>query len=1090
MKIKLKKIFRWLFYIFAFIVLVLGGIFIILQYWFPSSFLISKIEAYMKDNYNLGLRIEKLDFSLLSGITVEKFSFTDNDMPDSLFTLESFTLKYEVWPLLEKKLVVEKLIINAPRINVVRDENGKFNFDGIIEKFAGKDKPAEPELPEAPEPESKGEQFIIDLKNFEINDINVTYEDRSNESPMKAKLPLYSIKVSDVNFKDMENLKADVLISTGKKNELSYRDKDNSLKFIQDMKLTVSAVNENINIGFSHRISELEVFSPAANIEDPGDISLELKAYYNLKSDSLKIASFGFYVEDMFKTEMSGFVSKLSSSQTAEILLSELSADVGSITSYVSKHGLADLQGAEIKKSFFNLKNVKIRHIVADNYTDVSGSMDFNAVDILYKQNEISAAVKYLIVKSGFVLTLKDSRLLSGSVDLGMELESVNADVSGAKYSTGRQSLSVVPVLKSDFMPSAVKVNYDIADIAGGAITIALDAAFDLTDTSVPALIKNTSAEITVKADRLHPHILAPSAPENLFVSFGEKLSFKNGIAENEFDLQTEYESGEQSYYSAADGINVSTYLKADMNGHPKERYKLIALTAKINDMLYAEMKDLSVDLKTMEVSAGKFEVKADLDELLKTGKATGLEAIKNTRLYNGSLNISAEGGGNLNKQESTSELRLDLNIDSLFHDEISISRGVKVNQTVNLLTKDVSLIGETSVSGADFSGMLKEMGIAGEVKIENNFRLTETGELRILKLAMAVPPLETEFGVKGKADIKDSLYAFDVELSHKIGLKKNYPIVKGIDNIKGAVSGSTRLAGNLKTVTVSHTQTLEGIGLVLDLDSLGNKVRIAGLSASIPFNARLDLKELKLLDFNRFGKIKEFDFLSYTSMRGQHKLNGIPVSNFRIDTVAVSHQLFRNNIKNIELDIYFDDNKFCLNRFYYELFDGNAAGYLRLDLGEGGFGDITSKADLDMGLTMTGLNTYYLTRTKTKRSPSTELNVIMKIKSKGLDFINEPDLNGEINLSKLSGDDAKYLLEFLNKNTGDQTAGMVRNMLNAFPGIKVDLFSFTIKNNFIYTLIKLKKPWYLVYFPLAEQISLSKQSLKFYLDKYVKEDL
>jgi len=184
------------------------------------------------------------------------------------------------------------------------------------------------------------------------------------------------------------------------------------------------------------------------------------------------------------------------------------------------------------------------------------------------------------------------------------------------------------------------------------------------------------------------------------------------------------------------------------------------------------------------------------------------------------------------------------------------------------------------------------------------------------------------------------------------------------------------------------------------------------------------------------------------------------------------------------------DNNKFCLNRFYYELFDGNTAGFVRLDLGEGGFDDIITRANLDMGLTMTGLNTYYLNRKKTKHSPSTELNVIMKLKSKGLDIINEPDLNGEINLSRLSGDDAKYLLEFLNKNSGDQTAGMVKNMLNAFPGIQVNLFSFTIKNNFIYTLIKLKKPWYLVYFPLSEQISLSKQSLKFYLDKYVKEDL
>ncbi|MCK4981008.1 MAG: hypothetical protein KAS62_11475 [Candidatus Delongbacteria bacterium] len=116
-------------------------------------------------------------------------------------------------------------------------------------------------------------------------------------------------------------------------------------------------------------------------------------------------------------------------------------------------------------------------------------------------------------------------------------------------------------------------------------------------------------------------------------------------------------------------------------------------------------------------------------------------------------------------------------------------------------------------------------------------------------------------------------------------------------------------------------------------------------------------------------------------------------------------------------------------------------------------------------------------------------MNTTMTLNSQGLDILNNPNLNGEVNVSKISSGDAKYLLEFLNKSSGDQTAGMLKNMLNLFPGIKVDLFSFKIKNNFLYTLIKLKKPWYLFYFPLADEIKLSKQSLKFYIDKYVIED-
>ena len=431
----------------------------------------------------------------------------------------------------------------------------------------------------------------------------------------------------------------------------------------------------------------------------------------------------------------------------------------------------------------------------------------------------------------------------------------------------------------------------------------------------------------------------------------------------------------------------------------------------------------------------------------------------------------------------------MDLSIDSLFYEDASVKRGIKISETVNLIGKDVALNGSVSVKGADYAAMLSEMGITGDADVVNNFMYSENGELKIHELGVSVPSAGAELKVKGTADVLDSLYGFDVEVTHSLALLEKYPFVKDIDGIKGKVTGITKLTGNLNSVRAEHNEKLGGIGLKLTLDSLNNTVRIAGLNADIPFTAVIDLKELKLLEGGRFKKFDSFDFLDYSAKRDFYRMNGLPVSNLTIDTVLVNHQLFKNNIRNIALDIYFDDNMFCLNRFYYELFDGNGAGFVRLDLGKGGLDDIVTRANLDMGLTMTGLNTYYLNRKKSKRSPSTEMNVILKMKSKGLDVINEPDLNGEISISKISGDDAKYLLEFLSRNTGDQTAGMVKNMLNAFPGIKVELFSFTIKNNFLYTLIQLKKPWYLVYFPLPEKISLSKQSLKFYIDKYVKEE-
>jgi hypothetical protein len=1086
MKFKPKKILKWMLYVTGAIVLLIAGIILMLQYFFPSSFLISKIESYMKEKYNLGVKIENLDFSLFSGIKIDKFSFTDNDVPDSLFSMESFTLKYDLWPLLDKQLVVKTIKLDHPKINVVRDADGKFNFDGIIEKFKSK----EPPKPEEPAEPSSGAKFIIDLKNFELNDLEAIYEDRSLENPMKAVLPLYSLKLTGVNFKDMDNYSADVEFTTGDRNGLIFTDKSNDIRFFQDMDIKISAKNENIAIDLKHNIRELRLRSGSMNIESTGAVGIGLTANYNLKTDSLDLQRLALNVSDMFRTEISGTVAGLSSSQKVKLSIPEIYADLDKLLTFVKADKLADLSFLSLKSSELSLNGLEIFYDAAQNIIKADGYLDLSAGAATYKQKDVSAVIKDLSLKSGFAVMMKDNKLSSSGVNLDLTLESISTVISGKKYSTGPQKLSIVPKLKSDFMPESAKLEYAIKDVAEGNINIKADASFDLSNTSIPALIKRTKADLIIKADRIHPHTIIDSAPAGLYVTLDEDLKYSRGELKNTLNVSTEYENEAASMYSAARDASLETYIHADISGHLSSKYKIFEFTAKLNDMFSSDIKDLFADLGSNDLSMAKFDVTADLDELLKVGKATGIPQIQNTRLYKGSLNISAEGGGNITKQESTSELRLDLKADSLYHDDIALKNGLTVSQKVNLITKDISLIGDINVSGGDYAGILKEMGINGNAKLENNIRYTETGEVRINKLSLSVPALETDLNVKGTANLKDSVNMYDLEITHKLGLQKKYPFLKGIYDLKGNISGATKLKGNMKSASVEHTETIQNISMVMELDSLGNEVRIVNLNADIPLNAKLDLKEMKLNGYKKYDMPDEFDFIEYKDMREHYRKNGVPVSNLKIDTVAVDHKLFRNTIRNIDLDVFFDNNKFCLNRFYYEIFDGNTDGFVRLDLGEGGFDDIITRANLDLGLTMTGLNTYYLNRKKTKHSPSTELNVIVKLNSKGLDFINEPDLNGEINLSKLSGDDAKYLLEFLNKNSGDQTAGMIKNTLNAFPGIKVDLFSFTIKNNFIYTLIKLKKPWYLVYFPLPEQISLSKQSLKFYLDKYVKEDL
>ncbi|MCK4978836.1 MAG: AsmA family protein, partial [Candidatus Delongbacteria bacterium] len=325
MKITKKKILKLFLYLAGLFLLFLLGLFLTLQYFFPSSFVKAQIESYVIDNYGISVKINDLDFSLLGGVKINDFNIKDDDIPDSLFSFDSFELGYDLLPLKDKKLVINKLIVQHPRITIVRDENGKFNFDGIVEKLMGDKKTKEE--PEKVEDKSKP-GFSINLENLEINNIEILYEDRSKESPMKTKLPRYNLKLSDVKFKSMDDMKVDLSISATENNSLTFSDKDNTVNVRQDLKLNVKVLNENIDVKIDHSLSNIKFNNKDIDLENIGSKEVSLEASYNLITDSLNIDKLNFNFADIISTELSGKVSHLSSSQIADIRINNAEINI------------------------------------------------------------------------------------------------------------------------------------------------------------------------------------------------------------------------------------------------------------------------------------------------------------------------------------------------------------------------------------------------------------------------------------------------------------------------------------------------------------------------------------------------------------------------------------------------------------------------------------------------------------------------------------------------------------------------------------------------------------------------------------------
>jgi uncharacterized protein involved in outer membrane biogenesis len=78
------------------------------------------------------LRVEKMDISLLSGVTLEGVA-VQNPAPfkGDLLTAQAFVLRYRLLPLLRGSVEVERLSLEKPAIALAMDPRGSFNYEKL-----------------------------------------------------------------------------------------------------------------------------------------------------------------------------------------------------------------------------------------------------------------------------------------------------------------------------------------------------------------------------------------------------------------------------------------------------------------------------------------------------------------------------------------------------------------------------------------------------------------------------------------------------------------------------------------------------------------------------------------------------------------------------------------------------------------------------------------------------------------------------------------------------------------------------------------------------------------------------------------------
>lgn len=262
-----------------------------------QNYIKDKLIVYLEKKIKTKVSLDKVYIGFPNSLVMENLYLKGQDI-DTLLAVKKFDVGLDMWQLINSKADLTSIDLEGVRANVVRNPQGKFNFDYIIDAFATSDKEQE-QKPSKP--------FIISLDKIKLKDIGITFNDQQSRNDIKAYFKSFDTRVKTFDLQNNNYAVNDINLDGLK------------LKLKQDL------------------IEEV-----AANVEEKVD-SLNQKKPMKLGLNGIKLTNFDIdYGDDNTKT-------------FAKVLFRELSTKVNSIDLENSDYNVGNvyLTGANINANLF-----------------------------------------------------------------------------------------------------------------------------------------------------------------------------------------------------------------------------------------------------------------------------------------------------------------------------------------------------------------------------------------------------------------------------------------------------------------------------------------------------------------------------------------------------------------------------------------------------------------------------------------------------------------------------------------------------------------------------------------------------------------
>ena len=155
-----------------------------------QNFVKDKLIVYLQDKIKTKVSLDKVYIGFPNSLVMENLYLKGQDI-DTLLAVKKLDVGLDMWQLIHSKADLTSIDLEDVRANVVRNPQGKFNFDYIIDAFATSDKEESPSKP-----------FIISLDKIKLKDIGVTFNDQQSRNDIKVYVKSFDTRVKTFDLQN------------------------------------------------------------------------------------------------------------------------------------------------------------------------------------------------------------------------------------------------------------------------------------------------------------------------------------------------------------------------------------------------------------------------------------------------------------------------------------------------------------------------------------------------------------------------------------------------------------------------------------------------------------------------------------------------------------------------------------------------------------------------------------------------------------------------------------------------------------------------------------------------------------------------